>query len=115
MAQAKDRSDIYEAIYDIVRCIPKGRVTSYGAVAAAIGVKSGARMVGYAMHHAPGVKPKIPAHRVVNSIGLLSGRHHFSPPERMAQLLEKEGVKVENDQVVDFKKKFWDPLTELTL
>src|SRR6185437_1802070 len=109
MAQDKDRSDIYEAIYDIVRCIPKGRVTSYGAVAAAVGVKSGARMVGYALRHVEGAKPKVPAHRVVNSIGLLSGRHHFNPPERMAQLLEKEGVKVQNDQVMDFKKKFWDP------
>jgi methylated-DNA-protein-cysteine methyltransferase related protein len=115
MAQTKDRSDIYEAIYDIVRCIPKGRVTSYGAISAAIGVKSGARMVGYALNHVGGVKPKVPAHRVVNSIGLLSGKHHFSPPEKMQQLLEKEGVKVSDDKVVDFEKKFWDPLTELTL
>jgi methylated-DNA-protein-cysteine methyltransferase-like protein len=105
--------NIYEVIYDVVRLVPKGRVTTYGAVAAAIGVKSGARMVGYAMNSCTGVKPKVPAHRVVNRNGMLSGKHHFSPPERMQQLLEKEGIKIKDDHVVDFSKKFWDPVKEL--
>jgi len=110
---ANNKDDIYEAIYDVVRLVPKGRVTSYGAVAAAVGMRSGARVVGYAMKNCPTIKPKVPAHRVVNSSGLLTGKHHFSPPEKMQQLLEKEGVKVRDDKVVDFDKKFWDPLKEL--
>lgn len=107
------KDSLYDAIYDVVRAVPKGRVTSYGAVAAAIGVKSGARVVGYAMNLCTHVKPKVPAHRVVNRNGMLTGKHHFSPPERMQQLLEKEGIKVKDDTVVDFKKLFWDPLVEL--
>ena len=116
MAKQQTRADnIYDVIYDIVRLVPKGRVTSYGAVAAAIGMKSGARVVGYAMNTATHVKPKVPAHRVVNRNGLLSGKHHFNPPERMQQLLEKEGVKVKDDKVVDFSKLFWDPVKELEM
>ena len=111
----KDKGSIYEAIYDIVRCVPKGRVTSYGAVAAAIGAASGARVVGYAMNNSHNVKPKVPAHRVVNRNGLLTGKHHFSPPEKMQQLLEKEGIKVIDDQVKDFENVFWDPRIELTV
>ncbi|HEY9176970.1 MAG TPA: MGMT family protein [Flavipsychrobacter sp.] len=113
MKPTSDKESIYEAIYDVVRCVPKGRVTSYGAVAAAVGAKSGARLVGYAMNLSTNVKPKVPAHRVVNRNGMLSGKHHFSPPEKMQQLLEKEGVQVENDTVVDFKQLFWDPMIEL--
>ena len=109
----ENKEDIYNAIYDIVRLIPKGRVSSYGAIAAAIGMRSGARVVGYAMNHCIGIKPKVPAHRVVNSTGLLTGKHHFNPPERMQQLLEKEGVKVVNDKVQDFANKFWDPSKEI--
>jgi methylated-DNA-protein-cysteine methyltransferase-like protein len=109
------RAGIYDAIYDVVRCVPKGRVTSYGAVAAAIGAASGARVVGYAMNMSFGAKPKVPAHRVVNRNGLLTGKHHFLPPEKMQQLLEKEGIKVEDDKVVGFEKLFWDPMKELTL
>ena len=109
------KENIYEIIYDVVRAVPRGRVTTYGAVAAAIGVKSGARMVGYAMNSCQGIKPKVPAHRVVNRNGMLTGKHHFSPPEKMQQLLEKEGVKVKDDTIVDFEKRFWDPLTELAL
>lgn len=108
-----DKQSIYDAIYNVVRLIPKGRVTTYGAVSAAIGVKSGARMVGYAMNLSTHIKPKVPAHRVVNRNGMLSGKHHFSPPEKMQQLLEQEGVNVEDDKVVDFEKLFWDPLVEL--
>jgi len=114
MSKTTDEN-IYEVIYDVVRSVPRGRVTTYGAVAAAIGVKSGARMVGYAMNHCAGAKPKVPAHRVVNRNGMLTGKHHFSPPEKMQQLLEKEGVKVKDDKVTDFNKRFWDPLTELSL
>jgi len=111
----KDKDSIYTAIYDVVRAVPKGRVTSYGAVAAAIGAASGARVVGYAMNNCEGIKPKVPAHRVVNRNGLLTGKHHFSPPEKMQQLLEKEGVKVKDDAVIDFAKLFWDPLKELEM
>lgn len=107
------RASIYDVIYDIVRAVPKGRVTSYGAVAAAIGVTSGARMVGYAMNHCEGAKPKVPAHRVLNRNGMLTGKHHFSPPEKMQQLLEKEGIKVKEDKVVNFDSLFWDPMKEL--
>ena len=103
----------FELVFEVARQIPKGRVTSYGAIGKALGAKSSARMVGWAMFLADKAKPKIPAHRVVNSQGILSGRHHFKPPARMQQLLEKEGIEVKNDKVVDFKKLFWDPATEL--
>lgn len=107
------QDNIYEVIYDIVRLIPRGRVTTYGAVAAAIGLASGARMVGYAMNAVHGVKPKVPAHRVVNRVGMLTGKHHFVPPGRMQELLEKEGIRVVDDKVVDFEQRFWDPGREL--
>ncbi len=113
--ETRSKESIYDAIYDVVRAIPKGRVTSYGAVAAAIGAASGARVVGYAMNNCYGVKPKVPAHRVVNRNGLLTGKHHFSPPEKMQQLLEKEGIKVVDDKVQDFDKKFWDPMKGLEI
>lgn len=113
MSKTPDKENIYDIIYDVVRSVPKGRVTSYGAVAAAIGAKSGARLVGYAMNHCEGVKPKVPAHRVVNRNGMLTGKHHFSPPEKMEQLLKKEGIDVKDDKVVNFSKLFWDPVKEL--
>ncbi len=100
-------------VYDIVRRIPKGRVTSYGAIAEFAGAKLSARMVGWAMNAAHVAIPSIPAHRVVNRNGLLTGRHHFGTPTLMADLLRSEGVKVKDDQVVDFKKIFWDPTKEL--
>lgn len=106
---------LYEAIYDIVRQVPKGRVTTYGAIAAAIGARSGARLVGYAMHGAGKAKPRVPAHRVVNSVGLLTGKHHFGSPDRMAQLLQKEGIQVKDDKVMNFRALFWDPARELEL
>jgi methylated-DNA-protein-cysteine methyltransferase-like protein len=105
--------NIYDAIYDVVRLVPKGRVTTYGAVAAAIGVKSGARMVGYAMNTCAGIKPKVPAHRVVNRNGMLSGKHHFETPTKMQELLEKEGIKIKDDTIIDFEKLLWHPLIEL--
>lgn len=112
---AKQHNDIYEAIYDIVRKIPGGRVSTYGHIAAAIGVKSGARMVGYAMNMCHGVLPPVPAHRVVNRVGLLSGKAHFGPNDEMAKLLRKEGVKVKDDSVQNFEALLWDPTIELTL
>ncbi len=115
MTKAHNKENIYDVIYEVVRAIPKGRVSSYGAVAAAIGAKSGARVVGYAMNNCTGVKPKVPAHRVVNRNGLLTGKHHFETETRMEELLKKEGIKVKDDKVVDFEKIFWDPLTELGL
>ena len=108
----KDES-FFELVYEVARQIPKGRVTSYGAIAACLGTKLSARMVGWAMNGAGKVKPKVPAHRVVNRIGLLSGKHHFSPPGSMEKSLKKEGIKVKNDKIVDFEKLFWDPVEEL--
>ena len=105
-----DTKSIYDAIFDAVRCIPTGRVTSYGAVAKAIGLKSGARMVGRAMGHAGGQDPKVPFHRVVNSAGILSGEH-----DRRQKMLEAEGIQIKNNKVVNFKDLFWDPLKEITV
>jgi methylated-DNA-protein-cysteine methyltransferase-like protein len=102
----------FELVYEVARQIPKGRVTSYGAIATCLGTKLSARMVGWAMNGAGKAKPKVPAHRVVNRNGLLSGKHHFGG-DRMEKLLKKEGIKVKDDTVVDFKKIFWDPVEEL--
>ena len=109
----KKDDNFFQLVYDIVRQIPRGRVTSYGAIAAALGAKSSARMVGWAMNGSHRMKPKVPAQRVVNRQGLLSGRIHFDYPEQMQELLEKEGVKIKDNQVIDFQKKFWDPVIEL--
>lgn len=108
----KDES-FFELVYEVARQIPKGKVTSYGAIAACLGTKSSARMVGWAMNGAGKVKPKVPAHRVVNRIGMLSGKHHFSPPGSMEKSLKKEGIKVKNDKIVDFEKHFWNPVKEI--
>lgn len=107
--------NFFNDVWEVARLIPRGRVTSYGAIAKYLGTKMSARMVGWAMNGAHKVKPKVPAHRVVNRNGMLSGKMHFDTPSTMQQLLEKEKVKVENDMVVDFQKLFWDPLTELGL
>ncbi len=104
----------FASVYEVVRQIPKGRVTSYGAVAAALGLKSSARMVGWAMNNAHRVKPKVPAHRVVNRNGMLTGKFHFGSPDEMENRLKKEGVAIRNDRVTDFKKLFWDPLSEIS-
>jgi methylated-DNA-protein-cysteine methyltransferase-like protein len=109
----KKEQHFFDSVYDVVRQIPKGRVTSYGAIAASLGTKLSSRMVGWAMNNAGRVRPKVPAHRVVNRMGILSGKHHFVPVGSMQALLEKEGVKIKNDQVVDFEKLFWDPAIEL--
>lgn len=107
-----EKPNYFDLVYQVVREIPKGRVTSYGAIAHYLGLKSGARMVGYAMNAAHS-RPDVPAQRVVNRLGLLTGKHHFATPTRMQELLEADGVVVENDQVKDFEKVFWDPEKEL--
>lgn len=107
------RENFFSDVYDVVRLIPKGRVTTYGAIANYLGLKSGARMVGWAMN-ASHAEKDVPAHRVVNSIGLLTGRHHFETPTTMEKRLAKEGVTVKNHQIQDFKSKFWSP-EELSL
>jgi len=114
--QVKDninQHSFFEDVWDVARQIPRGRVTSYGAIANYLGTKLSARMVGWAMNGAFHAKPKVPAHRVVNRNGMLSGKAHFSPPEKMQQLLEKEKIKVVDDTIVDFDKHFWDPAKEL--
>ncbi len=105
----KKEDSFFLQVYEVARQIPKGRVTSYGAIAACLGTKLSARMVGWAMNGAHKVKPKVPAHRVVNRNGMLSGKQHFESPTQMEELLKKEGVIVENNTVVDFETRFWDP------
>lgn len=107
------QQSFYDQVYEVVRLIPYGRVTSYGAIANCLGIKGTSRMVGYAMGNSHGIQPPVPAHRVVNRNGLLTGKHHFASPMLMEQLLQNEGVEVENDQVKNFKKIFWDPAVEL--
>lgn len=104
----KAKENYFDLVFQVVKQIPKGRVTSYGAIANYLGLKSGARMVGYAMN-ASHSDPAIPAHRVVNRNGLLTGKHHFSTPTLMQELLESEGIIVENDQIIHFDQHFWDP------
>ena len=107
-------SDFFQSVFQVVKLIPNGRVTSYGAIAAYLGTKKSSRTVGYAMN-ASHVIPGIPAHRVVNRNGMLTGKMHFETPYRMQELLELEGIKVEKDVVVEFKELFWDPTLELEL
>ena len=109
----KRDENFFELVYEVARQIPRGRVTSYGAIARCLGTKMSARMVGWAMNGAGDVKPKVPAHRVVNRNGMLTGKHHFDHPDRMETLLKKEGVRVKNDVIIDFEKLFWDPAKEL--
>ena len=104
--------NFFERVYEIARQIPEGKVTSYGAIAKALGTARSARMVGWAMNACNG-RDDVPAHRVVNRLGILSGKHHFETPDAMENLLKKEGIKVKNDKIVDFEKLFWDPTTEL--
>jgi methylated-DNA-protein-cysteine methyltransferase-like protein len=105
----------FENVYEVVRQIPKGRVTSYGAIAKYLGTGLSARMVGWAMNAAHGARPKVPAHRVVNRNGMLSGRAHFATPTLMEELLAKEKITVEKDTVKNFDKLFWDPAIHLGL
>ena len=107
-----NNESFFEQVYEVTKLIPKGRVTSYGAIAAYLGTKQSARMVGWALHSTT-AHHHIPAHRVVNRNGLLTGKHHFSSPEAMEQVLSAEGIEVYNNQVQDFDKLFWDPSKEL--
>jgi len=109
----KTESNFFELVYEVARQIPRGRVTSYGAIASCLGTRLSARMVGWAMNGAGNVSPRVPAHRVVNRNGVLSGKNHFGEPDAMEKLLRKEGIRVKDDTVVDFQKLFWDPVREL--
>jgi len=109
----KANSDFFTRVYDVTRCIPYGRVTSYGAIAKYLGSGRSARMVGWALNASHSSMDFIPAHRVVNRNGLLTGKHHFGNSSTMSQLLENEGIIVEGDRIINFREKFWDPLTEL--
>jgi len=110
-----DNPSFFELVYQVVRLIPKGRVTTYGAIAAYLGSKQSSRAVGYALNGAHFIKPKVPAQRVVNRNGMLSGKAHFETPTRMQELLEKEGVIVKDETIQNFSKHFWDPAKELSL
>jgi methylated-DNA-protein-cysteine methyltransferase-like protein len=106
----KNRDDgFFNLVYEVTRKIPPGRVTTYGAIARCIGSPGASRMVGWALNNCHAYDELIPAHRVVNRNGMLSGKHHFRHPDLMQELLESEGVQVVNDQIIDFKEKFWEP------
>ncbi len=113
MQMESDKQNFFERVYEVVHQIPRGRVTTYGAIAAFLGSKGSSRLVGWAMNHSHNACPGIPAHRVVNRSGALTGKHHFGSPSMMQQLLENENIRIENDRVVDFRKKFWDPARTL--
>ena len=107
--------DFFKNVFDVVRLIPKGRVTSYGAIAKYLGTARSSRMVGWAMNSSHSAKPIVPAHRVVNRNGMLSGKMHFATPYEMQELLVKENIKVKKDKVVNFEKLFWNPMIELNI
>lgn len=110
----KDHTNFFNDVYEVVKLIPSGRVTSYGAIAIYLGTKGSARMVGWAMNAAHGLED-VPAHRVVNRSGILTGKHHFQTSTTMQERLEAEGVEVTDDKIKDFDKIFWDPNQELAL
>jgi len=103
----------FTSVYQVARQIPHGRVTSYGAIAEYLGTRGSARMVGWAMNSSHTHEKNVPAHRVVNRIGMLTGKRHFDGQDTMEQLLISEGISVENNQVVEFDKHFWNPMIEL--
>ena len=110
----KERN-FFEDVFEVVRLIPTGRLTNYGSIAKYLGTGLSSRMVGWAMNASHVAHPSVPAQRVVNRNGMLTGKHHFATPTLMQELLEKEGVKVKNDKVVDFQQLYWDPEKELGL
>lgn len=112
MKDVSKHQNFFADVYEVVKLIPKGRITTYGAIATYLGLKSSARMVGWAMNAAHTL-PDVPAHRVLNRNGLLTGRHHFATPTRMQELLESEGIKVLENKVQDFDALFWNPLLAL--
>lgn len=105
----------FENVWAVVRQIPPGRVTTYGAIASYLGARSSSRVVGYAMNASFSCEEAVPAQRVVNRNGMLSGKHHFATPTLMEELLKKEGIDIENDKIINFEKCFWDPAIELKL
>jgi len=107
-----EEPSFFDKVYEVAKCIPYGRATSYGAIAKYLGAARSARMVGWAMNSSSG--KDVPAHRVVNRVGMLTGKFHFEGTNLMQQLLESEGVKVEDNQIVNFKEIFWDPVLELS-
>ncbi|MDG1147367.1 MAG: MGMT family protein [Crocinitomicaceae bacterium] len=111
---SQKNTDFFRNVYDVVRLIPKGRVTSYGAIANYLGSPRSSRMVGWAMNSAHKLQD-VPAHRVVNRNGLLTGKMHFETPDLMQQKLEEEGFVIKQDQIQDFKEKYWNPSIELEL
>lgn len=113
MRTSENTKSFFELVYQVVRLIPYGRATSYGAIAAYLGTKGSSRMVGWAMNASHNSLDTIPAHRVVNRNGLLTGKNHFGGPDIMQQLLESEGIHVIDDQIQNFEKVFWDPAKEL--
>ena len=112
-SKPKETNDFFSQVYEVTKLIPFGRITSYGAIARYIGSGRSARMVGWALNASHTSEGFIPAHRVVNHKGLLTGKHHFGSESLMRQLLENEGLVIEDDQVVNFREKFWDPSAEL--
>jgi methylated-DNA-protein-cysteine methyltransferase-like protein len=106
-------ANFFQKVYDVTRLVPHGRVTSYGAIARYLGSAQSSRMVGWALNASGGIPDWVPAHRVVNRNGLLTGKHHFPGKETMRELLESEGIKVEENKIVNFESLFWDPLKEL--
>lgn len=113
MKVSPESANFFSQVYEVAKHIPYGRVTSYGAIAAYLGSRGSARMVGWAMNASHSASENIPAHRVVNRNGLLSGKQHFGNPEVMQQLLESEGIEVQDDKVVRFKELFWNPEKEM--
>ncbi len=113
--KGKEGSDFFYMVFEVVRMVPVGRVTTYGAIAAYLGVKGSSRMVGWAMNASHSHHSKVPAHRVVNREGMLTGKAHFKTADMMQDLLEKEGIRVKNDKIQNFKNLFWDPGLELKL
>ena len=108
-------NNFFESVYEVVKLIPRGRATSYGAIAKYLGTAKSSRMVGWALNQSHFLKEKIPAHRVVNRNGILSGKAHFSNPEEMKILLENDGLIIKNDTIMNFDKVFWDPSIELII
>jgi len=115
MKLSEKNADFFEKVYMVVKLIPKGRVTNYGSIAHYLGSGRSSRMVGWAMNNAHFQKDFVPAHRVVNREGVLTGKHHFASPTQMQELLEAEGVEVLNDKIVNFESHFWNPAKELEL
>ena len=112
-ASVFDKASFFEKVYDVVRMIPYGRATTYGDIANYLGTGRSARMVGWAMNASHRSLPPVPAHRVVNRLGMLTGKHHFESPNLMQQLLEGEGIEVKDDRIADFQSVRWDPSVEL--